>query len=100
RSLRRAPAFTAAVLLTLATGIGAAAAIFTVMNDVVIRPLPYGHPSELVSVSHDMPALSFSNAGVTPGMYFTYRRLARSLSGIAIYRTYAVNATDPGGAGE
>src|SRR5262245_41167808 len=100
RSLRRAPAFTATVLVTLAVGIGAAAAIFTVVYDVVVRPLPYGHPSELVSVSHDVTALSFPDAGVTPGMYFTYRRLARSLSGVAVYRTGSVNATDPDGAGE
>lgn len=100
RSLRRTPAFTATVLLTLATGIGAAAAIFTVVYDVAVRPLPYGHPGELVSVSHDMSALSFQNAGLTPGMYYTYRRLARSLDGIALYRTASVNATDPDGAGE
>jgi predicted permease len=100
RSLRRAPAFTATVLVTLAVGIGAAASIFTVVYDVVVRPLPYGHPSELVSVSHDMTGLSFPNAGVTPGMYFTYRRLARSLAGVAIYRTGSVNATDPDGIGE
>jgi predicted permease len=100
RSLRRAPAFTATALLTLATGIGAAAAIFTVVDDVVIRPLPYGNPGELVSISHDLSALSFNDAGITPGIYFTYRRLARSLDGIALYRTGSVNATDPDGAGE
>ena len=100
RSLRRAPAFTATVLLTLATGIGAAAAIFTVVDDVVLRPLPYGRPSELVSVSHDMQALSFRDGGLTPGMFYTYQRLARSLGGITLYRTGSLNATDPDGAGE
>ena len=100
RSLRRAPIFTATVLLTLATGIGAAAAIFTVVNDVVVRPLPYGNPNELVYLSHDSPALSFYDAGFTPGMYFTYRRLAHSLQGIALFQTGSMNVTDPNGAGE
>src|SRR6185312_1605010 len=100
RSLRRAPIFTATVLLTLATGIGAAAAIFTVVNDVVVRPLPYGNPNELVYLSHDSPALSFYDAGFTPGMYFTYRRLAHSLQGIALFQTGSMNVTDPNGTGE
>jgi putative ABC transport system permease protein len=100
RSLVRAPAFTVTALLTLATGIGTAAAIFTVVDHVVVRPLPYGHPGELVSISHDMSALSFANAGITPGVYFTYQRMAHSLDGIAIYTTGSVNATDPAGAAE
>ena len=100
RSLRRSPTFTATVLLTLATGIGASAAIFTLVNDVVIRPLPYGRPSELVSVSTDMPALGFRNAGITPGMFYTYQRLARSFDGITVYRKTSTNANDPAGVGE
>ena len=99
RSLRRAPMFTATVLLTLATGIGAAAAIFTVVNDVVVRPLPYGNPNELVYLSHDSPALSFYDAGFTPGMYLTYRRLAHSLQGITLFQTGSMNVTDPEGEG-
>jgi putative ABC transport system permease protein len=99
RSLVHAPAFTATVLLTLSIGVGAAAAIFTVVNDVVVRSLPYGHPEQLASVSHDLSKLSFRNAGITPNMYFTYRRLARSLRDITIYRTGSINATEPDGAG-
>ena len=99
RSLAHAPTFTATVLLTLSIGIGAAAAIFTIVNDVVVRSLPYGHPEQLASVSHDLANLSFRNAGITPNMYFTYRRLARSLRDITIYRTGSINATDPDGAG-
>ena len=94
RSLAHAPAFTATVLLTLSIGIGASAAIFTVVDDVVIRALPYGHPEQLASVSHDMVKLSFRNAGIPPNVFLTYRRLARSLRGITLYRTTSVNATD------
>jgi hypothetical protein len=100
RSLGRAPAFTATVLLTLSIGIGAAASIFTVVNDVVVRPLPYGHPEQLASVSHDLTKLSFNNAGIEPAMYLTYRRFARSLRAITLYRTGSVNATDADGKGD
>jgi putative ABC transport system permease protein len=48
RSLRRAPVFSAAVILTLTIGIGSAASIFAVVNAVLLRPLPYGHPDRLV----------------------------------------------------
>jgi len=99
RSLDNAPAFTATALLTLSIGIGAAAAIFTVVNDVVLRALPYGRPQQLASISHDMKKLSFNNAGITPNMYLTYRQQARSLRGIALYRTTSVNASDADGAG-
>jgi len=99
RSLAHARAFTATALLTLSIGIGAAAAIFTVVNDVVVRALPYGHPEQLASISHDLAKLSFRNAGIAPNMYFTYRRFAHSVRGITLYRTGSVNATDADGSG-
>ena len=95
RSLGRAPAFTATVLLTLAIGIGAAAAIFTVVNDVVVRPLPYGHPAQLASVSHDLTKVSLHDAGIAPAMYLTYRRSAPMVREITLYRTGSVNASRP-----
>ena len=64
RSLKRAPLFTITVILALTIGLGSAAAIFAIVNGVLLRPLPYGHPDRLVGAWHDMPALSMHHAPV------------------------------------
>jgi putative ABC transport system permease protein len=97
RALRRAPVFSAAVVLSLTIGIGAAAAIFAVVNAVLLRPLPYGHSDRLVGAWHDMPAISLLHGQQTTTTYFTYRRLATSVEGIAMYDDGSTNITDPDG---
>ena len=97
RALRRAPVFSSAVVLSLTIGIGAAAAIFAVVNAVLLRPLPYGAPDRLVGAWHDMPAISLLHGEQTVSTYFTYRRLAKSIDGIAMYDDGSINVTDPDG---
>jgi predicted permease len=97
RSLRRAPVFSSAVILSLTIGIGAAAAIFAVVNAVLLRPLPYGHSDRLVGVWNDMPAISLLHGQQTVSTYYTFRRLAKSVDGIAMYDNGSVNVTDPDG---
>jgi predicted permease len=100
RSLRRTPVFTTAAVLTLAVGIGAAAAIFAVVNGILLRPLPYGHPEQLVGVWNDLPPLSLQHAGQTSATYFTFKRFAKSVSAIAAYTDGSVAVTEPGGVTE
>jgi putative ABC transport system permease protein len=75
RSLRRAPAFAAATILTLALCIGANAAIFSVVDAIVLRPLPYAHPEQLVSIG----------TGVAAGEFLALRERLRSFSQLAAW---------------
>ena len=84
----------------LAIGIGASVAIFDVVNGVLLRPLPFGHPDRLVAAWHDMPSIGLMHQPQAPATYFTYQRLARSIEGIGVYREGEVNVADPGGRGD
>jgi len=100
RSLRRTPAFTLTAVLTLVIGIGAVAAIFAVVNGVLLKPLPYGTPHRLVGAWHDLPPLSIPNATQTSATYFTYKKLSRSIENIGLYSEDAANVSEAAGAGE
>jgi predicted permease len=100
RSLRRAPLFSASVILTLTIGIGSAAAIAAVVNAVLIRPLPYGHSDRLVGAWFDMPVMSLTHAQQTPGTYRTFKQFAHTIEGIGLYQNGSINVADPNGHGE
>jgi predicted permease len=87
RSLARAPGFAAVAILTLALGIGANSAIFSVLNGVVLRPLPYESPEELVRVASRFPTLGFDKFWISPPEYMELRERTRSFASFGGYRT-------------
>jgi len=93
RSLGRTPGITAAVIATLSVGIGANTAIFSVVNGVLLKPLPYPNASALVSVGHLGGANADDELPSAPYLYFTYREQNRTLAGIGLWRTAASNVT-------
>ncbi len=69
RSLLRAPAFAVVTILTLALGIGANTAIFSIVNGVILRPLGYQKPEQLMYLTTKFPALGFDQFWVSPPEY-------------------------------
>jgi putative ABC transport system permease protein len=85
RMLRKNPGFTSIVVLTLALGIGANATIFSVINAVLLRPLPYPHPEQLVRVLESNPGKGWPTFSVSPPNFLDWRTQTHSLEGIAAY---------------
>ncbi|MCC6783634.1 MAG: ABC transporter permease [Planctomycetes bacterium] len=77
RSLRRAPGFTAVVLLTLGLGIGANTAIFSVVRGVLLEPLPFAEPERLVRIWHENRSASVARAAVSEPDFLDWRRESR-----------------------
>ncbi len=92
RSLRRTPGVAAAVIVTLAVGIGANAAIFAVVNGVLLKPLPFPEAGSLIAVNHGMTGTS-DQLPSAPYLYFTYREESRTLAGVGLWRTFPANVT-------
>jgi predicted permease len=98
RVLARSPMFTAAALLTLAIGIGANSAVFSVVNSVLVRPLRYPKAEELVALHQDAPgAAGLANAAdglaLSPSMYFTYSEQNRTFQALGVWSTGTADVT-------
>ena len=96
RMLRKSPGFAAIAILTLALGIGANTAIFSVVNAVLLRPLPYAHPSRVVLVSEADPKAGFSGAGMSWPAFSELRDHNRSFNAVAGLAGHALTLTGQG----
>jgi putative ABC transport system permease protein len=96
RRLVRAPVFAVTTVLTLALGIGATTAVFSLVDGVLLRPLPFVQPSRLVDVSHTLVLQGASHVDQSDATYFYYRRANHVFSEVGAYRTGAVNLSENG----
>src|SRR6185295_8881568 len=97
RTLPRRPAFTFATVLTLALGIGATTAIFSVVYSVLIKPLPYPSSGELVRIRHSALALDTADLQSASSMYLTYRKENRTFAEIGFFSNGGETLTSPEG---
>src|SRR5437762_11775230 len=99
RSLARAKGYTTMALVTLALGIGAATAIFTILDAVVLRPLPYPHGDRLVALSSPVPGIKASPIwGLARHEMFYFKRTSHLLEDLGVYRAELGTITGDGGA--
>jgi predicted permease len=96
RLLLRSPGFTLLAAFTLALGIGANAAIFSVANSVLLKPLPYRDSGRLMIVYSQFPSMSFSRFWVDPMEFTDYSRWNRSFQSLGAYATGPVNVSGRG----
>lgn len=96
RSFARAPVFTATTVVTLALGVGAVVAIFTVVNAVLLEPLPFRNERELVSIYHTAPGFGFDRTSVALNQWATYRTQSRVFEEVAAWAPGAVTVTERG----
>jgi putative ABC transport system permease protein len=96
RALAKRPAYAAVAAFTLALGIGANMAIFTVVNAVLIRPLQYPDSDRIVEVRHHAPGLNMPELQNSPGLIESYRRSSRTLTRMAGYDMRRLNLAGSG----
>src|SRR5438270_9079241 len=94
RVLAKSPGFSVIAILTLALGIGANTAIFSVVNGVLINPLPFHHPEQLVSIFQQIP--NFSNGSISYPNFVDWRRMNTTFSAMAAYRNEGYTLTGTG----
>jgi len=95
RKLRHAPVFIVIVLVTLALGIGSNTALFSVVNAVLIKPLPYPQSERLVGVWHTAPSVVGIRGDIncSPTMYFTYRETSHTFQDFGLWSNGRVSVT-------
>jgi predicted permease len=93
RHLLRTPGFALVTILTLALGIGANTAIFSVVNGVILRPLGYPDPDRLMFITSRFPSMGFEQFWVSPPEYFELQEMSQSFAVIGAFGTGEANVT-------
>jgi putative ABC transport system permease protein len=96
RQLQKSPGLTIIVVITIALGVGANTALFSVVNGVLLNPLPYPHPDELVTLHESKP--NFESGSISFPNFRDWRKDNHTFSVMAIYRGYAFSLTGVGDA--
>jgi predicted permease len=96
RSLARRPLFSGVVVLVLALGIGATTAVFTLLDAVIISPLPFDDADRLVSVRHTAPGLGVQDAGQCAAWHYTYEDESRVFEDVGMFGTGLATITGRG----
>ena len=97
RRLARTPMFTAVTLITLAVAVGANAVIFSVVEGVILKPLPYAHPEQLIGVWYTAPGVNIKDLNMAAFLYFIDREQNKTLEDVGVYDGDSFTVT---GAGE
>jgi predicted permease len=101
RALRKSPAFAVAAILTIAIGIGANTAVFSVVDGVLLKPLAYREPERLVSIRNSAPGIGGVTAatglGLSTGMYYTYSEQNRTFENLGVWNSSLVSVSGTGG---
>ena len=96
RSLRKQPRFLIIASLTLALGIGAVTAIFSVVNGVLLQPLRYPHSARLANVWSTAPGLDLDQFPLSPDLFLFYRRHNQVFEDMALSQNQRINLTEAG----
>lgn len=100
RRLGRTPGFTAISLLTIALGVGATTAIFSVVDGVLLKPLPYTRADRLVGVWLNAPGVHLKQTEISPSDYFIFREQSRAFQDVGLYMGDTVTVKNGGGEAE
>src|SRR5947209_2608821 len=93
RRVARSPLFACISILTVALGIGANTAVFSVLEGVLLKPLPYANAEELLVLDHTAPGVNIKSTGIAPFQYFTYRDINRTFQDVAAWDSGSVTIT-------
>ena len=96
RRLMSAPGFTLTTVLTLAIGIGATIAIFSVVNGILLKPLPFPNSDRLIALVHQAPGIGDDSIASSPAFYLTYREHGTTFESVALWWTNNASITGGG----